>query len=143
MPTSSRMDGGRHEGNGEIHFGWVLEGRAVQHVWMIPRRRDRRSDAAPLPAAGNRYGTAVRVYDRAIDAWCILWIDPAPNVFVQQIGRVRGWDIVPEGTTDSGSLTRWSFTNITSRSFHWLGENSSDDSWSWRLLVEVLAKRAS
>ena len=30
-------DGARHEGSGEIHFGWILEGRAIQDVWMIPR----------------------------------------------------------------------------------------------------------
>ena len=36
-------DGARHEGRGEIHFGWVLQGRAIQDVWMIPRLRDRRA----------------------------------------------------------------------------------------------------
>jgi hypothetical protein len=38
-------DGARHQGHGEIHFGWVLQGRAVQDVWMIPRLRDRRPGA--------------------------------------------------------------------------------------------------
>ena len=33
-------DGARHEGQGEIHFGWVLRGRAVQDVWMIPRLKE-------------------------------------------------------------------------------------------------------
>ena len=31
-----RDDGSRHQGTGEIHFGWVLEGRAIQDVWMLP-----------------------------------------------------------------------------------------------------------
>jgi hypothetical protein len=39
-------DGVRHQGQGEIHFGWILEGRAIQDVWMIPRRIDRRLDAS-------------------------------------------------------------------------------------------------
>src|SRR5262249_7398041 len=26
---------------GEVHFGWVLEGRAVQDVWIMPRRSER------------------------------------------------------------------------------------------------------
>jgi hypothetical protein len=34
-------DGARHEGSGEIHFGWILEGRAIQDVWMIPRLAER------------------------------------------------------------------------------------------------------
>ena len=46
--TVYRDDGGRHQGPGEIHFGWVLEGRAVQDVWILP---------------GVFYGTTLRVYD--------------------------------------------------------------------------------
>ena len=29
-------DGSRHEGTGEIHFEWVLQGRAIQDVWILP-----------------------------------------------------------------------------------------------------------
>ena len=29
-------DGARHTGEGEIHFAWVLEGRAIQDVWILP-----------------------------------------------------------------------------------------------------------
>jgi hypothetical protein len=135
-------DGGRHEGEGEIHFGWILQGRAIQDVWMIPRLADR-PGAPPLPVAGNWYGTTIRAYDPGLDAWRIFWIDPATNVFRQQIGRARGVDIVQEGTTESGERSRWSFTKITPGSFHWLGEASTDRGASWQLLVEVLARRVS
>src|SRR5262245_47305146 len=61
-PTSSRTRRtARHQGHGEVHFGWVLEGRAIQDVWMIPRRRDRRPGAPVMPTAGNWYGTTLRV----------------------------------------------------------------------------------
>ncbi|HZB90958.1 MAG TPA: hypothetical protein VE397_05930 [Stellaceae bacterium] len=136
-------DGARHEGEGEIHFGWVLEGRAIQDVWMIPRRRDRRPDAPAMPVSGNWYGTTLRVYDPALDAWRIYWLDPATNAFYQQIGRARGDDIVQEGKTESGALSRWSFTGITPNSFHWKGEASFDQGASWRLLVEVFARRVA
>src|SRR5260370_42516432 len=46
------LDGARHEGSGEIHFGWTLEGRAIQDVWMIPRLAER-PNAPPFPVAGN------------------------------------------------------------------------------------------
>jgi len=133
-------DGTRHEADGEIHFGWVLQGRAVQDVWMTPPLQQR-ANAAALPAGRNWYGSTIRVYDLELDAWRIWWIDPASNSFRQQIGRPRGEDIVQEGRTDDGVLTRWSFTKITPASFHWLGEASSDEGASWQLLVEVLATR--
>jgi hypothetical protein len=136
-------DGTRHQGQGEIHFGWALEGRAIQDVWMIPRLKDRMPGAPQMPVAGNWYGTTLRIYDPTIDAWRIFWIDPARNVFRQQIGRRKGADIVQEGHTEAGGLSRWSFTQITPRSFRWLGEGSSDNGASWQLAVEVLARRAS
>ena len=75
-------DGTSHRTQGEIHFGWVLQGRAIQDVWMIPRLADR--TAAPqFPIAGNWYGTTLRIYDPTIEAWRIFWIDPARNVFRQ------------------------------------------------------------
>jgi len=132
-----------HRGEGEIHFAWALQGRAVQDVWMIPRLKDRRTDAPILPIAGNWYGTTLRVYDPAMDAWRIYWIDPATNAFFVQIGRLRGVDIVQEGMMESGWASRWRFTEIAPRSFHWLGEVSVDKGASWRLLVEVLARRTS
>ena len=98
--------------------------------------------AAPaFPIAGNWYGTTLRVYDPSISAWRISWFDPARCVFRQQIGRSRGEDIVQEGTTDAGDLTRWSFTEITDDSFLWLGEVKPAAAADWRLVVDVRAKR--
>jgi hypothetical protein len=139
--VSYAADGVRYHGRGEIHFGWVLEGRAIQDVWMIPRRKDRVSDAAQMPVAGNWYGTTIRIYDPALQAWRIYWIDPATNSYRQQIGRPQGADIVQEGSTETGALSRWSFTEITPRSFRWKAEASMDNGATWRLFVEVLAQR--
>jgi hypothetical protein len=138
--TAHGPDGTSHKANGEIHFDWVLQGRAIQDVWMIPRLSER-ADASEFPIAGNWYGTTLRVYDASIDAWRIYWIDPARNVFRQQIGRARGPDIVQEGTTETGSGTRWSFTNITANSFHWLGEAKPAGGSDWQLVVEARAHR--
>ncbi len=103
-------DGGRHHGQGEIHFGWILEGRAIQDVWMIPKKKDRVPHLPEMPVAGNWYGTTIRVYDPTLEAWHIYWVDPATNSYRRQIGRQRGDDIVQEGSTESGALSRWSFT---------------------------------
>jgi hypothetical protein len=138
--TAHGTDGTSHHATGEIHFGWVLKGRAIQDVWMIPRLAERGSTPA-FPIAGHWYGTTLRVYDPTIDAWRIYWIDPATNSFRQQIGRAQGQDIVQEGMTEAGAHTRWSFTRITEDSFHWLGEGKPAGSADWRLVVEVCAKR--
>jgi len=43
---------------GEVHFGWVLEGRAIQDVWIMPRRSERTDD---IGKTNNMYGTTLRV----------------------------------------------------------------------------------
>ena len=140
--VTHEQNGVEHRGNGEIHAGWVLEGRAIQDVWMIPRLQDRRPGAPQLPGAGNWYGTTLRIYDPSLDAWRILWNDPATGFFTQQTGRARGQDIVQEGKLATGAILRWSFTQITAHSFRCLGEHSADDGVSWWLQVEVFARRA-
>ncbi len=119
-------DGATHEGRGEIHFGWVLEGRGIQDVWILP---------------GVFYGTTLRIYDPGIDAWHILWSDPLRQYYTRQVGRARGGDIVQEGTNDAGALTRWSFSEITKESFRWRGERSLDDGATWELQAEFFARR--
>jgi hypothetical protein len=127
-PGSSARDGTKHDGRGEIHFGWVLEGRAIQDVWILP---------------GFFYGTTLRVYDPGIDAWHILWSDPLKQLYWRQIGRARGKDIVQEGQDDSGAAVRWSFTDITPNSFHWIGERSGDGGANWQLQAEFFARRVT
>jgi hypothetical protein len=123
---------------GEIHAGWVLEGRALQDVWIVPARDAQRADP---PGPGDFYGTTLRVYDPKLDAWHILWTDPLNQVYRQQIGRAHGDDIVQDGTDETGAPVRWSFTEITPDSFRWLGERSADGGPTFRLLVEFLARR--
>ena len=135
-------NGATHTNRGEIHAGWVLEGRALQDVWMLPGRAERQPDAPPrqLPVTGNWYGTTLRIYDPGLDAWRILWSDPATNFFTQQTGRARGADIVQTGPDPRGGSMRWVFSEIQPDAFHWTGERAPDDR-SWRREVDIRARR--
>lgn len=135
--------GGRHESRGEIHADWVLEGRAIQDVWLTPPRAERVPGAPlpQLPVTGAWYGTTLRVWDPALGAWHIQWTDPATGFAAQQIGRADGADIVQRGALPAGPELRWRFTQIRADSFLWLGEVSTDAGRSWRLQVEVFATR--
>ncbi len=123
---------------GEAHFGWVLEGRAVQDVWIMPQRSEGSPD---LDRTMNMYGTTLRVWDPSIHAWRITWINPAGDHREQQIGRWSGKDVVQIGARSDGTPTRWRFTEITPDSFHWLGEALQPDGKTWRLEGEFRAKR--
>jgi hypothetical protein len=139
--TTFTEGGTTHAGNGEIHAGWILRGRAIQDVWMIPRLADRTPCIAQIPGAGNWFGTTLRLYDPGIDAWRILWSDPATSFYCQQIGRARGRDIVQEGPDPLGGRMRWTFTEIEPESFHWTAEKSTNSN-QWRKAVDIHARRA-
>lgn len=117
--TTILEDGSTHVGHGEIHAGWILQGRAIQDVWMIPRLQERRPGMEQLEGSGNWYGTTLRIYDPNLDAWRIFWNDPATNFFTQQIGRAQGRNIVQEGPDPRGGVMRWTFLEIEPLSFHW------------------------
>jgi len=63
----------------QVHFDWVLEGCAIQDVWITPPRHGPHSteQSEPWGEFGNQYGTTVRVYDPKIDAWHVTYIDPS------------------------------------------------------------------
>ncbi|HEV2418185.1 MAG TPA: hypothetical protein VGX94_10305 [Terriglobia bacterium] len=123
---------------GEAHFGWALEGRAVQDVWIMPRRKDR---AANMDRNNNMYGTTLRVWDPVIQGWRITWTNPVTGHREEQIGRRVGKDVVQIGARADGTPTRWRFTEITVDSFHWIGEALQPDGMTWRLEGEFLARR--
>jgi len=123
---------------GEAHFTWVLEGRAIQDVWITPRMSDRKSDS---DRTNNMYGTTLRVWDPAIQAWRIRWINPVSGHEERQTGRKVGDEIVQVGARADGTPTRWRFTEITPDTFHWIGEALEPDGRTWKIEGEYRARR--
>jgi len=123
---------------GEAHFGWVLEGRAIQDVWIMPRACDRGPNS---DRANNMYGTTLRVWDPLIQAWRIRWMNPVSGHEERQTGRRIGDEIVQVGARADGTPTRWRFTEITADSFRWLGEALEADGETWKLEGEFRARR--
>jgi len=132
--------GAEHTSSGEVHFAWVLEGRAMQDVWIMPRRRERNPQ---LGKTFNTYGTTLRVWDQNIQGWRVTWINPVSGARDELVGRRSGNDIVQVGTHSDGTPIRWIFTDIAPDSFRWTGEALEPDGKTWRLEAEFRARRAS
>jgi hypothetical protein len=125
---------------GEAHFEWTLEGRAVQDVWIMPRRSMRTPE---LGKVNNMCGTTLRVWDGTIQGWRVTWINPVTGARAELIGRVSGKDIVQVGAHADGTPIRWIFSEITPDSFRWTGEALNPDGKTWRLEGEFHARRAA
>ncbi len=129
-------DGVRRESTAEVHFGWVLEGRAIQDVWIAPARRERKTDERLLI-----HGSTFRIYDPQDDIWHITWLDPVKQRRDIMVGRQSGEDIVQQYRTEDGRLVQWMFTEITPDSFHWINRDSADGGTTWTIRAEFFLKR--
>jgi len=134
-----RRDGTRRQESCEVFFGWVLEGRAVQDVWIAPARKDRGEPGRD--ASKDMYGTTIRVYDPASDLWDITWIDPGTQSHGRMTGRRDGDDILQEYRDEDGSLWQWCFTEIEDDAFRWIARSSEDEGASWQLRNEFSLRR--
>ncbi len=130
-------DGEPAEMRGELHLGWVLGGRAIQDIWIVPRRGSEGEGQPPLAF----HGTTIRFYDRSIGAWRSTWIEPVNGRVRRFIGRPEGNDIVLMSDEDAPWL-RWRFTDIDHRSFRWQAEESHDGGATWNSVEEMRATRS-
>ena len=120
---------------GEWWFTWILEGRAIQDVWMVPPPSARHG-ASRL---NNRYGTTTRRFSVHDGFWCIAWINPVSGTHTELRARRRYDRIVLEGIQGRTPI-RWSFVDITPSTFRWTGERQTSES-IWRLESEFILER--
>ena len=125
-----------------MHFGWVLEGRAVQDVWMTPPRSGAHAgESARSGEFSDQYGTTLRLYDPASDSWQVTWLDPRNGYSARLSARLHDGDIVQEGQGSNGTHVRWTFSHIRADAFHWHAEVSRDQGVSWFRILDIEAHR--
>ena len=135
--TYFHPDGSRRgERRGEWHFGWALQGRAIQDVIISPPLHEIEAGA---PVA--EYGTTVRFYDPRTDAWQVTYVAPVAGVTVNLVARGTADGIVLEGRLPNANPCRWTFSEITGDAFRWRGYESPDDGETWFMDEEMLVRR--
>jgi hypothetical protein len=129
-------DGHAATARGELHFGWVLGGRAVQDVWIVPGPGEAGHGTAP----SGFIGSTLRFYDPVLGAWRSTWVEPVNGRVRKFIGRERG-DEIELISLDGAPLLRWRFTAVASDSFTWIGEHSVDEGRTWMEEERMFATR--
>lgn len=132
--TFPRPDGTISRKTGELHFGWVMDGYAVQDLWI------------GYPAGSQKertIGTTLRFFDTKLKQWRIVFINPQSGYVVTTRGGREGDRIVLRGVDTDGLPIRWTFKDITPASFHWQGEKSHDRGKTWTLEEDHHMRRRS
>lgn len=127
-----RDDGTVRHKKGELFFGWVMDGHAIQDLWI----------GFPTDSQKQRtIGTTIRFFDTAIKQWRVVFVGPQNNYMVTMQGGREGDRIVLRGVDSDGLPIRWTFSELQSNSFHWQGEKSHDGGRTWKLEEDHHMKR--
>ncbi len=122
---------------GDVHFGLILEGTAVQDVWSF------RMESPPAGCPAHYSGTTVRFPDPALGAWRCVWVSPRRSTMRLFVARGVDGGIVLEGTTAEGHPERWIYSEMARESFRWHAEESHDAGRTWRVTEIIHARRAA
>jgi hypothetical protein len=95
---------------GEVHFNWILGGRAIQDVW---------GHHDPRTGRFVPWGTTVRYYSPALKAWRSTWIAPGQKYVRRFVGRRVGSEIVLREEPRGLRTEWWIFSHIRPDSFEW------------------------
>jgi hypothetical protein len=120
---------------GKLIVGWVMDGRAIQDLWIVD----------PSGSRPEREVYAdLRYFDAKTKTWSATFIDPEHGSVVRFTAGAADGDRIVLNTQDiGGSDTRWSFNDIGPGSFVFRDEVSSDAGKTWRLRGEDHMTRRS
>ena len=121
-------DGSVRHSRGEVLFGWILDGYALQDIFL--------SYPKPGSTDERKMVTGVRFVDPKTDKWTVMFAAPAFGAAIRMEGGAEDDRIVLRGHDDKGASLRWSFNDIRPDSFVWRGETSQDGGKTWRLEEE-------
>lgn len=117
---------------GEWLFQWILEGLAVQDVFICPSRVTRKENP-PLDAA---FGTTIRMYNPNKHVWDILYTEWGSSTCLE---AYREDDKIIQIAVDNDKL-RWVFSEITQNSFKWQRLIKGEDK-DWIEVAKLYATR--
>lgn len=131
--TDFAKDGKTTRRTGEFIVGWVMDGRAVQDLWIVNPSGTRKD---------REVYTTLHYLDPKSRTWRATFVDPEHGSIARFTGGPVGNDRFVLETPDLGNQTnRWSFNDIRSDSFVYRDEASSDGGKTWRLQSEYQMKR--
>jgi len=133
--TDFMKDGTTLHRTGEFKVGWIMDGRALQDLWIVDpwgKHKDR------------EVYTEVHYFDAKSRTWHATFVDPQNGSTARfTASEVANDHLVLESNELDSGLTRWSFNDIRPDSFTWRDVGSSDGGKTWKLRAEYHMKRHS
>lgn len=98
-------------------FERILNGQAIQDVWMVPSKDSKEKESNYF-----EYGTSIRSYDLKTRKWKVTWIGPILNqYFVFDVEQINN-EIHLKLINHENLKMRWIFYDIKEKTFQWKSE---------------------
>ncbi|MCL2362259.1 MAG: hypothetical protein FWC73_10655 [Defluviitaleaceae bacterium] len=120
---------------GEWIFSWILDGTAIQDVYIHPSREEQKNN----PRDYDEYSTTLRFYNLATDSWDMYYGGAGKTQTL--VGRQVGKEIIVSFDSESEIASRAVFSDIKPGSFCWRSEKSRDGGVTWEVPFELMACR--
>ncbi|HNQ13418.1 MAG TPA: hypothetical protein PKM16_09455 [Bacteroidia bacterium] len=128
--TITNPNGSTLKYKGEWHFHRILQGRAIQDIWIIPGL------TAQGDNAFHEYGTTIRTFNPKTNKWKAVWIGPIQNQFF--VFDIEDHiDQITLTATNTPIDMKWSFYNISPNSFKWKSEVKAKENWFINYFMEL------
>jgi hypothetical protein len=119
--------------SGQLIVGWVMDGRAIQDLWIVNPSGARKE---------REVYTDLRYFEPKSRTWPAIFVDPEDASVAKFTGGAVGDSrIVLDSPDLDAQDTRWSFNDIRKDSFVFRDEASSDGGKTWRLRSEYHMRR--
>ena len=117
---------------GEWIFSRVLDGTAIQDLFIVPSREERLQNNQP----DAEYGTTLRIFNPQAEVWDIFYGCMGEAIRLTAY-KESNEIILIENTTKK---MRYVFSDITTSSFLWRKERMNEDN-KWQTVAKVSAER--
>ena len=114
--TIINFDGTHSKHKGEWHFHRILQGRAIQDIWIIPDLTSYKDNEF------HEYGTTIRTFNPKTSKWKAVWVGPIQNQFFIFDVEDYNDEIILTLNNDSNLDMKWRFFDISKNSFKWKSE---------------------
>lgn len=129
-------DGSEERTTAKWQWEWVLGGRAILDVLMLPTR-------PPAPPTDG-YHTLLRVFDASQGRWKVVWIAPQHSIVYKLTGSfTNDGGVVLLSDPGEDEPSKWVFSEVTDDTFLWEGFTMDAPDNEWRLEQRMTARRTS
>ena len=131
--TITNFDGTNTRHKGEWHFHRILQGRAIQDIWIIPNLTSDQENEF------HEYGTTIRTFNTRTNKWKAVWVGPVQNQFFVFDIEDNIDQITLTLNNNPNLIMRWSFFDISKNAFKWKSEvkMKEHDHWFMNYYMEM------